>query len=400
LTKVREIRAADGTVIKNPFLRNIQIAAQNPTFVPEGYKRPDPIGQKSGRGMFSKDVADKLSASMRMEKAGKGSGSFGKATYNWANVPLMDHIEKNTFDAKNIPYSAAITIDGQRVNVEGLALKNYGWNERNIEKYVNLGRERYLADDKSGGMKEIYEKMLDWASTRSPDLVTYLETGNIPKGLKIDTVLRAADYGLRGTGQKQQTKYSSFFGKVGNFLKSNLGTIIGVTIGLTVPGAQPYAAYLAAAGNAAQSAEAGEDPWEIFQAGMEGYYAGQTAANTAGWASGQFGTGQLQAQLNAPTPKVPKIPSVKLGPLDINVLDALYTTGTTYETYDAYKDYMEQQKQQKEAQQTGEQVTGRQTSDLAPATTVGQQVTGNQQGAIGGLPPAAGRFANRFQRYR
>ena len=324
--------------------------------------------------------------------------SLGKATYGWANAPLMDAVEYDSFNAKNMPYQSSITTDdGRVVNTGGLALKNYGWNESNIIDKINFSRDKWRAGDKSGGYREIFMKMGNWADQYSPELRTYLDTGRAPAGLNMDTVLQAADYGLRGLAQKQQNKNRGFFKKMGGVLKDNLGVIIGASAAMMIPGAAPYAAYAAAAGNIAQKAEAGEidDPWDVFESGYEGYQKGRMLQAGASYGSNKWGSGDLAKAINQPT-KTPKLPSKKVMGVNVNPADVAYFTGKGIETYDAFKDYREQVKQQQEA-----------IAQEQEAARADQQAIQQQQGALAQLPstgltpfaPASGRFAARFQRY-
>ena len=172
-----KITLADGRVINNPFLGAAQQA------------------QKS----------QQQSAAQQESNAG-GLASLGKATYSWARPEALA-VAQNTYNAKTLPYSGTY----------GVGLANYGWNESNILDKIKYSRDKFSKGDKSGGYKEIYEKMGEWADKYNPKLKTFLDTGNIPQGLKMDTVLQAADYGLRGLGQKQQNKkgfFDSTFGKV------------------------------------------------------------------------------------------------------------------------------------------------------------------------------------------
>jgi len=163
-----------------------------------------------------------------------GLASLGKATYSWARPEALA-VAQNTYNAKTLPYSGTY----------GVGLANYGWNESNILDKIKYSRDKFSKGDKSGGYKEIYEKMGDWANKYNPKLKTFLDTGNIPEGLKMDTVLQAADYGLRGLGQKQQNKKSFFdttFGKIlstaATIGASAINPYLGAAVGAGLGGAQ------------------------------------------------------------------------------------------------------------------------------------------------------------------
>ena len=222
-----KITLPDGRVINNPFLGAVQQAQQQ-------------------------------SAAQQESNAG-GLASLGKATYSWAKPEYLLGTRYNQYNAKNLPYAGAY----------GVGLANYGWNESNILDKIKYSRDKFNKGDKSGGYKEIYEKMGDWADKYNPKLKTFLDTGNIPEGLKMDTVLQAADYGLRGLGQKQQNKkgfFDSTFGKV-------LGTALTIGAGF-VPGGQ----FLAPAVGAA---------WGGASGGLKGALLG----GLSGYGAGQFGQG-------------------------------------------------------------------------------------------------------------
>mgnify|MGYP001223679615 FL=1 len=200
-----KITLADGRVINNPFLGAAQQA------------------QKS----------QQQSAAQQESNAG-GLASLGKATYSWARPEALA-VAQNTYNAKTLPYSGTY----------GVGLANYGWNESNILDKIKYSRDKFSKGDKSGGYKEIYEKMGDWADKYNPKLKTFLDTGNIPEGLKMDTVLQAADYGLRGLGQKQQNKkgfFDSTFGKIlttaATIGASAINPYFGAAVGAGLGGAQ------------------------------------------------------------------------------------------------------------------------------------------------------------------
>jgi len=200
-----KITLADGRVINNPFLGAAQQAQRS----------------------------QQQSAAQQESNAG-GLASLGKATYSWARPEALA-VAQNTYNAKTLPYSGTY----------GVGLANYGWNESNILDKIKYSRDKFSKGDKSGGYKEIYEKMGDWADKYNPKLKTFLDTGNIPQGLKMDTVLQAADYGLRGLGQKQQNKKGFFdttFGKIlstaATIGASAINPYLGAAVGAGLGGAQ------------------------------------------------------------------------------------------------------------------------------------------------------------------
>jgi hypothetical protein len=121
---------------------------------------------------------------------------LGRATYSWASPEALGQAP-GSFDYQNIPYSGNF----------GVGIANLGVNENNIISRIDLARQRHRQNDKSGGHREIYNRMKDWGEKYNPGLVKYLETGELPdKGVSMDTLLQAYDYGARALGQKQQTK--------------------------------------------------------------------------------------------------------------------------------------------------------------------------------------------------
>ena len=198
-----KITLPDGRVINNPFLGAVQQAQQQ--------------------------------RAAQQESNARGLASLGKATYSWAKPEYLLGTRYNQYNAKNLPYAGAY----------GVGLANYGWNESNILDKIKYSRDKFNKGDKSGGYKEIYEKMGDWADKYDPKLKTFLDTGNIPEGLKMDTVLQAADYGLRGLGQKQQNKkgfFDSTFGKIlttaATIGASAINPYFGAAVGAGLGGAQ------------------------------------------------------------------------------------------------------------------------------------------------------------------
>jgi hypothetical protein len=144
----------------------------------------------------------------------KAQEKLGRATYSWARPEYLA-TPFETYNAKNLPYAGAY----------GVGLANYGWNEENILDKIDFSRDMYQKDDKSGGYRQIYRGMREWGNKYNPKVTQLLETGKVPEGLDMDSVLHAADYGLRSLGQHQQNKKS--------FLNSPLGSIVktGLTIG-------------------------------------------------------------------------------------------------------------------------------------------------------------------------
>ena len=138
------------------------------------------------------------------KKTGQAKGtqdrgrSVGDPTYSWID-PRVRGMARGTYDAKTLPY-----------DVWGTGLANYNWHAGNIHEKIDLARKRTAAGDKSGGMKQIYESMEKWADRNNPQLKSYLKTGKVPKGVNMDTILKAADYGLRETGRHQQNKQGFF----------------------------------------------------------------------------------------------------------------------------------------------------------------------------------------------
>jgi hypothetical protein len=146
----------------------------------------------------------------------KAQEKLGRATYSWARPEYLA-TPFETYNAKNLPYAGAY----------GVGLANYGWNEENILDKIDFSRDMYQKDDKSGGYRQIYRGMREWGNKYNPKVTQLVETGEVPEGLDMDSVLHAADYGLRSLGQHQQNKKS--------FLNSPLGSI--VKTGLTVASA-------------------------------------------------------------------------------------------------------------------------------------------------------------------
>ena len=140
-------------------------------------------------------------------KLTKAQELLGRATYSWARPEYLRNTRFEQYNAKNLPYAGAY----------GVGLANYGWNEKNILDKLDYAREMYRKDDKSGGYRQIYRGIREWGNKYDPKVTQFLETGKAPKGLTMDAVLQAADYGLRSTAQHQQNKKS--------FLNSPLGSV-------------------------------------------------------------------------------------------------------------------------------------------------------------------------------
>jgi hypothetical protein len=140
-------------------------------------------------------------------KLTKAQELLGRATYSWARPEYLRNTSFEQYNAKNLPYAGAY----------GVGLANYGWNEKNILDKLDYAREMYRKDDKSGGYRQIYRGIREWGNKYDPKVTQFLETGKAPKGLTMDAVLQAADYGLRSTAQHQQNKKS--------FLNSPLGSV-------------------------------------------------------------------------------------------------------------------------------------------------------------------------------
>ena len=194
-----KITLPDGRVINNPFFGVIQRAKQQ--------------------------------GAARQQTSEERLGKLGKANYSWANPQALG-TKYNQYNAKTMPYQGA----------HGVGLANYGWNEGNILDKIKYSRDMYNKGDKSGGYKEIYQNMEKWANKNDPRLKTFLQGGSVPEGLTMDTVLQAADYGLRGTARKQQNKRGFFdkgFGKwlgtaatiAASIVNPALGAAVGAGIG-------------------------------------------------------------------------------------------------------------------------------------------------------------------------
>lgn len=150
---------------------------------------------------------------------------LGRATYSWASPEALGQAP-GSFDYQNIPYSGNF----------GVGIANLGVNESNIISRIDLARQRHRQNDKSGGHREIYKHMKDWGEKNNPGLVKYLETGELPdKGVSMDTLLQAYDYGARALGQKQQTKETFFENP---FVRAGLAAAAGALTGNVALGAE------------------------------------------------------------------------------------------------------------------------------------------------------------------
>lgn len=208
---------------------------------------------------------------------------LGKANYSWVTNPDALRVERDMFTAKNLPFSIA-----------GVGLSNYGVNEDNIFDKLQQAREAKRTGNKAGGFLTIYDGIIDQTGTFSdPDqgrlMREYMETGSIPAGLTMDTVMQHMDYGLRHNARKQQRKKKGFFsGNIGAII----GAIGGATIGFMVTGNPAGAIAGAKAGGAAggvgQAVNEHRGLLGTALAGIGGYgigslgaSIGQTAATTS-----------------------------------------------------------------------------------------------------------------------
>ena len=198
--------------------------------------------------------------------------SLGKANYSWAN-PLAMRVKLNSYNAKNLPFSEA-----------GIGLSNYGWNEDNIFQQLETARRNYRSGDKTGGHHDVYKYMLDQLGTFSDPkqaqlMKQFMETGNVPSGLTMDTVMQVSDYGLRANARKQQRKKKGFFsGNIGAII----GAIGGAAIGFAIGG--PAGAYAGAkaggaAGGVGQAVNEDRGLLGTAMAGVSGYGIGSLGAS-------------------------------------------------------------------------------------------------------------------------
>ena len=109
---------------------------------------------------------------------------------------------------------------------------------------MDRARAAHKSGDKSGGYRDIYKHMMDQVGTFSNQkqgrlFKKFLITGRVPKGLKMDTIMQIADYGLRANVRKQQRKTQGFFsGNIGAII----GAIGGAAIGFVATGFNPAGA--------------------------------------------------------------------------------------------------------------------------------------------------------------
>ena len=229
--------------------------------------------------------------------------TLGKATYSWAN-PLALQVKVNSYNAKNIPFSE-----------HGIGIANYGWNEKNIFKQLDRARAAHKSGDKSGGYRDIYKHMMDQVGTFSNQkqgrlFKKFLITGRVPKGLKMDTIMQIADYGLRANVRKQQRKTQGFFsGNIGAIIGAIGGAAIGfVATGFNPAGAVAGAKAGGAAGGVGQAINEDHGLLGTAMAGISGYGVGSpgatmgaTTANTAATVAAKEAAGQTFSQALANT---------------------------------------------------------------------------------------------------
>lgn len=198
--------------------------------------------------------------------------SLGKANYSWAN-PLAMRVKLNSYNAKNLPFSEA-----------GIGLSNYGWNEDNIFQQLETARRNYRSGDKTGGHHDVYKYMLDQLETFSDPkqaqlMKQFMETGNVPSGLTMDTVMQVSDYGLRANARKQQRKKKGFFsGNIGAIIGAIGGAMIGAYMG-GIPGAIAGAKAGGAAGGVGQAINEDRGLLGTAMAGVSGYGIGSLGAS-------------------------------------------------------------------------------------------------------------------------
>ena len=207
---------------------------------------PDRRGEIQARAQARKDFDPQKEARLRLF----ANQNIPGATYGFANIPLMDSITANQFDAKSLPYQDIF--DG--VNLKGIGLKNFSVHDGNIVDKVFDARLKALNNDKSAGELAVIRHMKDWGLTNNQGLVTFLETGILQPGVSKDTLLEAYDYGLRQDAKHMQTKPKGFFKSL---LKGNIGAIAGLALAPFTAGAS------IAAGVAAQNLAEGDNPFKI-----------------------------------------------------------------------------------------------------------------------------------------
>ena len=214
------------------------------------------------------------------QKGTEQVAGLGRANYSWANPDAL-RILPNTFTAKNLPFSEL-----------GVGLSNYGWNEDNIFSKLQDSRKAFRSNQKMGGHQDIYGFMMDQAGTYGDKqqgqlFKQYLETGSIPSGLTMDTVMHHADYGLRANARKQQRKQKGFFvGNNGAIIGAIGGAIIGyVATGFNPAGAVAGAKAGGAAGGVGQAVNEDRGLLGTALAGIGGYGIGSMGATIQSAAS-------------------------------------------------------------------------------------------------------------------
>lgn len=212
------------------------------------------------------------------KKGEKQVEGLGTGNYSWAN-PLAMKVKTNSYTAKNLPFSEL-----------GIGLANYGWNEQNIFSKLQDSRKAFRTHQKMGGHQDIYNFMMDQAATfgdkkQGQLFKQYLETGTIPSGLTMDTVMQHADYGLRANARKQQRKKKGFLGgNIGAIIGAIGGAIIGCIAGGPggcAAGWKAGAAAGGAAGGAGQAINEDRGLLGTALAAYSGYTLGATAGNVA-----------------------------------------------------------------------------------------------------------------------
>ena len=222
--------------------------------------------------------------------------TLGEGSYSWAN-PLALRVKTNSYTAKNLPLSEI-----------GIRLSNYGWTEDNILQNLETARRNYRSGDKAGGHHDVYKYMLDQIETFSDPkqaqlMKQFMETGNVPSGLTMDTVMQVSDYGLRANARKQQRKKKGFLGgNIGAIIGTIGGAIIGCYVGSTTgagcfKGAKLGAKAGGAAGGTGQAINEDRGLLGTALAAYSGYTMGATAGNVASAAAtGAQQAGQQAAQ--------------------------------------------------------------------------------------------------------
>ena len=220
--------------------------------------------------------------------------TLGEGSYSWAN-PLALRVKTNSYTAKNLPFSEI-----------GIGLANYGWTEDNILQNLEIARENHRLGNKKGGHHDVYEYMMDQIGTFSDPkqaqlMKQFMETGNVPSGLTMDTVMQISDYGLRANARKQQRKKRGFLkGNIGAIIGTIGGAILGCYVGSTTgvgcfKGAKLGAKAGGAAGGTGQAINEDRGLLGTALAAYSGYTMGATAGNVASAAA----TGAQQAAQQA-----------------------------------------------------------------------------------------------------